>query len=212
MVASIAQMARGQENYYLELAREDYYLEGGEPPGKWLGKGAKQLGLAGKIQGEDLKAVLAGFSPEAGRKLVQNAGMKNRQVGWDMSFSAPKSVSVVWGISNQDQRRQIELAHENAVQKAIAFLEENALFSRIGKAGHSMQKADAVVATFLHGTSRDMDPNLHTHCLFANLGFGADNKSRTIVSKELYKHKMVAGALYRAAGQRTPPRTRIRIG
>jgi len=198
MVASIAQMARGQEDYYLELAQEDYYLNGGEPPGKWTGKGAEKLGLSGTVQGDDLKAILAGFMPESGRKLVQNAGKEDRQVGWDMAFSAPKSVSVVWGIANDEQRKQIEAAHHKAVESAIGYLEQNALFSRRGEQGRHVVGAEAVVSTFLHGTSRDQDPNLHTHALFSNVGVCADGKTRTLVSKQLYLHKMVAGALYRA--------------
>lgn len=198
MVASIAQMARGQEDYYLDLAREDYYLDGGEPPGKWIGRGAEKLGLAGLVTLEKLKAVLSGFNPSDESKLVQNAGAENRQVGWDIAFSAPKSVSIAWAIAEQKQRMQIQACHEKAVAAAVAYLEENAVYSRIGKGGTRLEKADAVVATFLHGTSRDLDMNLHTHCLFTNVGIAKDGKSRTIQSPELFKSKMVAGALYRA--------------
>lgn len=61
-----------------------------------------------------------------------------------------------------------------------------------------LNDADAIVATFEHGTSRELDPNLHTHCLFANIGLYGDGESRTLKSPILYAHKMVAGALYRS--------------
>ena len=88
---SIGAMKSGQESYYQNLAREDYFLVGGEPPGRWLGRGAAALGLTGKIDSNELSALFRGYSP-AGKKLVQNAGKENRQPGWDLTFSAPKSV------------------------------------------------------------------------------------------------------------------------
>ena len=77
---SIGKMAAGQDQYYLNLARDDYYLSGGEPPGRWWGRGASSLGCVGRVLPEDLKSVFAGFSP-AGDKLVQNAGRENRRPG-----------------------------------------------------------------------------------------------------------------------------------
>lgn len=198
MVASIAPMSKGIETYYTELAREDYYLEGGEPPGRWLGTAAEKLGLAGEVQKEDLSKLLAGFGSE-NNKLVRNAGSENRQVGWDMTFSAPKDVSIIWGIGSEAQRNAIEEAHKKAVEVAIEYLQKEAMWSRTGQAGKDWKCAEAVVGTFLHGTSRDVDPNLHTHALFANVGIREDGKTGTIVSKKLYEQKMVAGALYRAA-------------
>ena len=198
MVASIAPMRAGIESYYTELAREDYYLNGGEPPGMWLGDAAKAVGLTGEITKEELRRTLAGFGGD-GEKLVRSAGKDNHQVGWDVTFSAPKDVSVVWGIGNESQRTAIEAAHNKAVSVAVDYLQKNALWSRTGAGGKIWQKAEAVVATFLHGTSRDVDPNLHTHALFANLCVREDGQTGAIVSKKLYEHKMVAGLIYRAA-------------
>jgi conjugative relaxase-like TrwC/TraI family protein len=198
MVASIAPMARGQDAYYTKLAREDYYLNGGEPPGQWLGSGSLKLGLGGMVDAKQLSNVLAGYCLE-GRPLVKNAGAKNRQVGWDMTFSAPKSVSVLWGIGDREQRKSIEAAHNQAVMTAVDYLEKSSLWSRTGKGGFRWQKAEAVVAAFLHGTTRDADPGLHTHCLFTNLGIRQDGTTGTIVSKKLYQNKMLAGAIYRSA-------------
>ncbi|MEM7312993.1 MAG: MobF family relaxase [Planctomycetota bacterium] len=199
MVASIVKMAGGLYKYYTQLAQEDYYTKGGEPPGQWLGKGAARLGLTETVDDRSLAAVLDGFAPGGKKKLVKNAGEENRQPGWDLTFSAPKSVSVAWGIADHDLRKQIEQAHQEAVKTAIEYLEENSLFARSGRGGSDLKKADAVVATFLHGTSRELDPNLHTHCLIANVGLYGDDESRTLKSTILYDRKMVSGALYRTA-------------
>ena len=198
MVASIGLMASGQHEYYLKLAREDYYLNGGEPPGQWFGAGARRLGLSGTVQAQHLGNVLNGFSPTGEKSFVKSAGKENHQPGWDVTFSAPKSVSIVWGVADSDLRKQIEEAHTKAVTTALEYLQEQC-YARTGKAGQTLVKADPIVATFLHGTSRELDPTLHTHCLFANVGLFGDGQSRTLKSPILYDHKMTSGAIYRAA-------------
>ncbi len=198
MVASIAKMAQGAERYYARLAKEDYYLNGGEPPGRWIGEAASPLGLTGTVNSKELSNVIAGFGSD-GTALVKNAGAKNRQVGWDMTFSAPKSVSVIWGIADDDLRKKIEHLHNQAVDTAIDYLQKNCVWSRTGPGGREWKRAEAVVAAFNHGTSRDADLQLHTHALFTNVGVREDGKTGTIVSKKLFENKMLSGAIYRSA-------------
>jgi conjugative relaxase-like TrwC/TraI family protein len=193
---SIAAMKHGQADYYLELAREDYYLQGGEPPGVWWGSGAAALNLRGTVEPEALRQLLQGFGPD-GSVLTQNAGHPRRQCGWDLSFSAPKTVSVLWSQADPDTRRVIEEAHFAAVKAALTYLEDTAAFSRIGKGGTHRVPAGMVVAAFEHGTSRALDPQLHTHCLVLNIGVRPDGTTGSIVSRPLYEHKMAGGAIYR---------------
>src|SRR5687768_6923140 len=98
---SIGAMTSGQGNYYADLAREDYYLEGGEPPGQWIGQGAHALGLAGQVEREQFLKLFDGFDIH-GQPLVQNAGQHDghleRKAGWDLTFSAPKSLSTIWAV------------------------------------------------------------------------------------------------------------------
>jgi conjugative relaxase-like TrwC/TraI family protein len=108
----------GREDYYLKLAGEDYYSAGTERPGYWLGEGAERLELSGKVEAEALRNVLDGFTPEGRRGLVQNAGAFGRQRGWDLTFSAPKSVSVLWALAPQDMKAQIEAAHHDGEPQA----------------------------------------------------------------------------------------------
>ena len=190
-------MSGGQGAYYTGLAREDYYLEGGEPPGLWQGRGAELLGLAGQVDKEVFAALFGGHDAQ-GNDLVQNAGDRTRQPGWDLTFSVPKSVSVAWSQAPAVIGAEIRAAHEAAVQSALAYLEENAAFSRRGKAGAIREKAGLVIGLFEHGTSRSQDPQLHTHAIILNIGTRADGTTGTIESKPLYQHKMAAGALYRA--------------
>ncbi|MBW4464679.1 MAG: relaxase domain-containing protein [Pegethrix bostrychoides GSE-TBD4-15B] len=190
-------MSSGQGNYYASLAKEDYYLEGGEPEGVWFGKGAKALRLDGTIKKQEFRNLFDGYSQNGERGLVQNAGRESRKPGWDLTFSAPKSLSVVWSQSDPLLRQKIQDIFSRAVAKGLIYLEENTM-TRRGHDGLIKEKAGLVIATFEHGTSRAQDPQLHAHCLVMNLGVREDGTTGSITSKQFYTHKMAAGALFRA--------------
>lgn len=195
---SIAALSGGQGNYYLALARDDYYLKGGEPPGQWLGKGAERLGLTAQVGGPELKQLLRGFSSDGTRPLIQGAGSPKHQPGWDLTFSSPKSVSALWSQADPDVRRVIQEAQTAAVREALDYLQDAAALTRRGRGGQTREPTNLVVAAFDHGTSRAQDPQLHTHCLVLNVGVREDGTTGTILSQPLYAHKLAAGAVYRA--------------
>ena len=186
-------------DYYEALAREDYYKLGGEPPGKWSGEGAKELHLEGQVKPGELSHMVSGFHPETGEKLVRNAGDEGRKGGMDLTFSAPKSVSAVWSVSDETDRKSIQAAQEKAVKTALSYLETEAGFSRVGEGGGEYQKAKLAFAMYEHGTSRAQEPQLHTHAVLINAGVGEDGKTRTIDGSFILEQKMAAGAVYRAA-------------
>ena len=204
---------RGDGTYYQQLAQTDYYTQGGEPPGQWVGTGAARMGLVGQpITRESLKNVLQGFSPDGSDK-VGNAGKENRQKGYDLTFSAPKDVSVLWAASPKWMKTEIQQAQEAAVKRAIKYLEDHALFTRRGKGGATVESAKAIVAMYEHCTSRAEEAQLHTHCLFANLCLREDGKvgtfyGRVVKDKQgnviggvnpLLDHRMAAGSIYQLA-------------
>ena len=177
---------------------EDYYTENGHTPGRWLGSGAQALALDANVTAHAFDRLAAGFHPETGQPLVQRAGEGHRP-GWDMTFSAPKSVSIVWGIAEREQRDAIERAHTQAVERTLAFAERQALFiTRRGKDGLDRQTARPVIAAYLHGTSREADPQLHTHCFVLNVAARQDGAFGTLETRPLYDWKMALGAAYRA--------------
>lgn len=196
-------MSGGQGSYYVELAREDYYLEGGEPPGLWWGRGAEQLGLQGEVAREQLSQLFEGRRPDGAGELVQVrhfADGRTRQPGWDLTFSAPKTVSVVWSQASAELRADIQKAHLKAVRQALRYLETEAGFSRRGHGGTELSRAGLIAALFEHGTSRAADPQLHTHALVLNAAVRLDDGTfGTLRSRDLYIHKMAAGVFYRAA-------------
>lgn len=199
---TIAKLGVGQENYYLaKVARgiEDYYTGDGETPGAWMGRGAARLGLAGDVPGAQLRAALGGLDPSSGNRLSGRAGMK-RVPGWDLTFCAPKSVSVLWGLGDAEVASEVVAAHETAVAEAIRYLERHATVSRRRVAGFVQQiRAEGlVIAAFRHRTSRAGDPHLHTHALAANLAERIDGGWGALHSPVLYRHARTAGFVYQA--------------
>lgn len=177
---------------------EDYYTESGRTQGQWLGSGAKALALGETVDEKAFDRLAMGFHPETEAALVQRAGESHRP-GWDMTFSAPKAVSVVWGIAEREQRETIERAHTHAVERTLAFAEQQQLFiTRRGKDGIERETARPVIAAYLHGTSREADPQLHTHAFVMNVAAREDGHFGTLESKPLYEWKMALGAAYRA--------------
>lgn len=193
---SIGKMSMGQDGYYATLAREDYYLKGGEPPGQWLGSGAEALRLSGQVDNERFKELFSGRFK--GMDLVQNAGSEKRCPGWDCTFSAPKSVSVAWSQAEGTTAQEFRAAHLSAVEAAVSYLEDRCGWTRRGHAGEEMEKARLVFAAYEHGTSRAQDPQLHTHALLLNICLRTDGTTGALDTRALYSHKMAAGALYRA--------------
>jgi conjugative relaxase-like TrwC/TraI family protein len=196
---SISPPAKGlaRAKYYMDLAREDYYVEGGEPPGKWFGNGAQRLGLGGSVKRHQFHALIQGYDPRTGAALVQNAG-QDRQALWDLTFSAPKSVSVAWSQASENTRQEIETAHEDAVKEALVQLQDLYAWTRRGKEGQRLDRTQIVTALFEHGTSRAQDPQLHCHALLFNLGVRDDLSTGSLFIRPVFVAKMLLGALYRA--------------
>jgi conjugative relaxase-like TrwC/TraI family protein len=201
MVASIS--ARGSAKaalaYYDHLRRDDYYTRGGEPPGWWTGEAAERLSLRGPVTHAEFEAALHGLDPKTGDRLAQRGGRaREHSAGWDMTFSAPKSVSVLWALSDGQDRRAVERAHQSAVLAGTRHLERTAAWARRGRGGNVREPTvGLLMAQFDHHTSRASDPQLHTHCFIFNLAPRRDGSWGAIVSRELYKAQKDAGAVYR---------------
>jgi conjugative relaxase-like TrwC/TraI family protein len=203
MVASIS--ARGSAaaalGYYDHLQRDDYYSREGEPLGHWAGHGAGRLSLVGPVTHAEFDAAPQGVDPKTGERLAQVGGRgREHSAGWDMTFSAPKSVSVLWALSEGHDRELIEQAHRSAALAATVHLEGTAGWARRGRGGSFReQTAGLLMAQFDHHTSRESDPQLHTHAFIFNLAPRRDGSWGAIVSRELYKAQKEAGVTYRRA-------------
>ncbi len=204
MVASIGAVASPSQgaSYY---ERDGYYAKDSpehRAASAWAGQGASELGLQGTVDHDTFKAVLEGEVPDGsglrlGRRTV-DGGIHHRP-GRDLTFSAPKSVSLAALIGGDDR---IVEAHSRAVGRALDWFERNAAETRVqDPATGRMARVPgqkAVIATFRHETSRNLDPALHTHSVIANMVLGQDKKWRAMANESLYASKMLLGALYRS--------------
>ena len=203
MVATISALTNSAQaaNYY-EL--DDYYSEQDTANSKWLGKGAEELGLSGEVDGDEFKALLEG--KVAGQQLgTMRDGELEHRPGWDLTFSAPKSVSVLAEVAGD--RRLID-AHEKAVQTALSMVEEHLAFTRIREDGSIRREntENLVIASFRHGTSRDIDPQLHSHNVILNMTQDEEGKWRSLEPRAFYQLQKSLGAIYRqelAAGAKS---------
>ena len=207
MVATLAQAASA--SYYLESQRSfrhpnEYYTAGEEPDGVWFNP-AGLLGLenGGRVDSGDFQRLYNGFAPDGSTRLTRNAGSDQRSPGVDMTFSADKSVSTLWAVADPELRSRIEQAHNDAARVA---LEETVLrycaYTRIRDREGRIRvlPADIPVAMFQHGTSRENDPQLHTHCVIFNVArTHQDGKWRAMHQYPVYSWAKAAGAVYRNA-------------
>jgi conjugative relaxase-like TrwC/TraI family protein len=152
-----------------------YYYTGGREgtdPGRWWGEGAAVLDRAGPVGAGDLRRVLQGRHPGDGRYLPDKRPAR-RRAGWDLVFSAPKSVSLLWAL--QPDAGSIAAAHRRSVEGVMRHLEASMLTLKRAAAPEGCEPArGAVAAVFDHRANAASEPHLHTHVLLANLGQGED--------------------------------------
>jgi conjugative relaxase-like TrwC/TraI family protein len=204
-VLSIGVMkSRAWEYYAREVAAglEDYYAGAGEAPGVWTGRGVEAAGIAGEASGESLERAFGGAChPVSGDALGRPWREPDGVIGYDATFSAPKSVSVLFAIGGPEQRAQIRAAHVAAVEDAgLAYLEDHAALTRRGHNGVMVTDTEGlVVARFEHRTSRALDPQLHSHCLILNKVRDAhDGSWRALHGHAVFEEAKTAGVLYQA--------------
>ncbi|MHA6732215.1 MobF family relaxase [Devosia sp. A369] len=204
MVASIASGTTA--GYY--LSRTAYYLDGPEPAGSWLA--GQNFGItAGQPLDADLFERLHAATDANGRSLLSNGGNRLEQIGgYDVTFSSPKSMSLLWALADGELRRSLEAVQRQAVVTAIALLDANAAYGRRGKDGLQLEKVALSVAGFQHGEARPAlhddgetfaDFALHTHAVVLNLAARADGSTGRLDGRPLFAWKMAAGAQYHRA-------------
>jgi conjugative relaxase-like TrwC/TraI family protein len=199
---SIGKIALGQHRYYEQQVahgRDDYYSGRGEAPGEWVGAGASALGLAGRVQAEQFGALLSGLDPGDPSVRLRASGQDPKIAALDLTFSAPKSVSVLFAIAPQDVSGRLVACHEEAVKAALGYLEDTSVTVRRGHGGERVERARGLIAAaYRHRLSRALDPQLHTHVVAANLARGPDGRFTALHGTALFRAAKTAGYLYQA--------------
>ena len=193
---------KGDAGYY---SHEDNYYVSGSLESRWMGEGAEKLGLRGEVASADMDAVRQGKLPDGSDLSRMVNGVNKHRSGYDLTFSAPKSVSVMALVG--EDRRFIE-AHNRAVAVVMQEVEKlvSARITEDGKT-ETVLTGNMVAALYNHDTSRDLDPQLHTHALVFNATFAdekwrslaSDTRMKTGFSENLYATKIALGNLYRSA-------------
>ena len=172
-----------------------YYTAGGEPA-RWWGDAVPLLGLPRTVDPDRFKHLLKGLTPDGNHRLLPPH--PRRDPGWDLTFSAPKSVSVLRAFVDEKTRARIDACHEGAVAAALRLVQSQAGFTRRGQGGATREPAAMLFMLLKHEVSRDFDPQLHTHAVAINLAVREDRTCGAIHSVLLYRVKMLAGAVYQA--------------
>ncbi len=182
---------------------EDYYAGRGEAAGSWVGNGAAAEGLSGQVAPDQLARLFEAVHPATGEALGAGYTVRagaDRVTGWDLTFSAPKSLSCLWALGGAEVGMATREAHDAAVAAGLEYLEDHAAYSRTGKAGiRHVDTHGLVGAAFVHRTSRAGDPQLHTHVLISARVRCEDGIWRALDSRGMHRELKPAGLVYHAA-------------
>jgi conjugative relaxase-like TrwC/TraI family protein len=219
-MVGVTKIQRGNAGYWLAAVAQggdDYYTKPGEAPGEWVGDLVDELGLTGQVDAAGYTAILEGRDPTTGALLVQRPETRYRLrpdgsekvvepvLGYDVRFSAPKSVSLLYALAGEPTRERIVSVMNEAVREGIAHLEQEACMVQRGKGGKIIERGGGFAGmAFRHRMSRAGDPALHVHVVISNLTrAAADGKWLSLASPKgrspLFPHGKSAGIVFQAA-------------
>lgn len=224
------------------LLDDGYYREGGDSvPEAWIASRAGQdeaavaAAAAGpgvtrgqRLEADESRAWLGECKSVDGESSLGRVPGEKSVRGFDLTFAAPKSVSMVWAVGDDETRAQVESAVTEARQAALNYLAEHAGYSRVHDQeatdakraemaaagtldlGDASQRGRGQVkrlvpveglsgAVYEHHESRTLDPHLHSHTLLSNRGFVAENQQwQALDGTSLYREAKSAGSVYQA--------------
>jgi conjugative relaxase-like TrwC/TraI family protein len=183
------------ENYY---ANDDYYTQDSitdEASAKWVGKGAIALNLPKTVQTEHFKALLQGQDLSGQPLHAKRINAQNHRAGTDYTLSAPKSVSIA-ALVQRDER--VIVAHDRAVETTLKIMEQRYVQARIttDTGRQKVKTGNLIAAVFRHETSREQDPQLHSHCVVTNATQMPDDTWRSLSNEAVIAHQKLLGEIY----------------
>jgi conjugative relaxase-like TrwC/TraI family protein len=184
--------------YYVEQL-PNYYLQSGEPRGVWLGDGAPMLGLSGEVDDDAFLALISGMDPQRPDRDLGRRYNDESVRGFDVTASAPKSVSILFALGDDEVRREVLDAHDAAVTALAGWIERHAHTRyRIGGEVAVVDAEGIVAAMFRQHTSRALDPQLHTHLVIANRVKSPDGRWLALDARLIKGDQRTLSALYHA--------------
>ncbi|MBV9154640.1 MAG: relaxase domain-containing protein [Acidobacteriaceae bacterium] len=205
---TIRAMSNAQGYSARHLEHSDYYAEGERVIGQWQGRGAALLGLSGDVLPEQFEAIRQGLDPNSGEFLRQRQSADRVAADgstqgharhlYDFTISAPKSISIMAQLAGDDR---LARAHQKAVAEALQELESYAS-TRVRQAGANQDRTtgNLVLAVYHHDTSRELDPQLHTHAVAGNLTWdGTEGRWKALQATDIYERRAYLTEVYRNA-------------
>jgi len=192
--SAIKSSAAAAEYYSSTEQAAEYYADQGRVPSRWMGTGAGLQSLRGEVGRDALLRQLDGHITDASgdRRLgIERGGEWQHRAGWDLTVSAPKSVSLEILVHD---RRDVDKAHAVAVQAVMDYLETHAAQARIN--GQYVATGNLTAAAFDHVASRAGDPQKHTHLIISNVTLDKDGIARSVSNEQLLKYRRAADAVY----------------
>ncbi len=151
------------------------------------------------MQAEQFNAPIGGLDPRDPSARLRSSPRDPKIAAFDLTFSAPKSVSVLFAIAPEATSGALVACHEEAVRAALGYLEDTAVMVRRGHGGERVEAAAGLIAAaYRHRMSRALDPQLHTHVIAGNLARGPDGRFTALHSTLLYAAAKTSGTLYQA--------------
>jgi conjugative relaxase-like TrwC/TraI family protein len=188
----------------LAQSRDDYYRESEGPAGVWVGTRAEALGLSGEVDVEQFRRMLDGQNPATGEDLGGRMD-RRKTVAFDLAFSAPKSVSLLRMAADEATSKTIDRAHERAVLAAVSYIEQEGWKGRArvtredgSRERVTVEGTGVVGVLYRHETTRNADPQLHSHVVVANVVQPEKGDAQAINSPILYRQAKTAGSVYQA--------------
>ncbi len=165
--------------------------------GRWVGTAAARADLRGRVAPGVFAALVGGRHPTSGLTLPVR---RTSVAAYDLTFSAPKSVSILFALGGPEMAEAVVGAHRAAVEVSIGYVERRAVAARRGGDGRRnvVPARGLAAAAFDHGVSRTLEPHLHTHVVLTNAAHGADGRWSAIDGRGLFAHRAAAGSLYDA--------------
>src|SRR5665648_259389 len=206
-------VAAGDAGLDADASLTAYYEQTGNPPGRWYGSGLAGLGseaisrvTSGDVVTEHaMTAVFRdGVDPltddALGRPYPRfDDGRRHAVVGYDLTFTAPKSASVMWALADDATRATVYAAHRAALASSLEFVEQRVIRTRIGDGGRQQVRTRGMVAAaFDHWDTRAGDPNLHTHVVIANKVQGPDGAWRSVDGRTVHAAVVTVSEVYDA--------------
>ena len=174
---------------------------------EWFGRGADRLGLSGALTHETFGAVIRGVHPGTGEVLGRafqeqdSGGSAPSKRAFDATFSAPKTVSLVWAFGDEATRRELHGGHVAAVKAVVGEIEGQAR-TRYRLADQSLVCVDAqglAVGLAHQFTSRTGDPQIHTHAIISSKVQAPDGRWLALDARALMADQQCWSRLYHAA-------------